>query len=224
MASRTFIPVPALIAALSLFALVTSVYPPAAMAQSEAQSEAKQDEKQPVKKLTGYKDLQWGDSMDVVKQKMASMKGFTHDTKRTTPDSLTYEGGEISGYTVDFVILLFSKSGFCKAVFVLSGVSESRITSEYKNLKELLTGKYGKPKDDYKLFRSPYKEGDGYETQAIRLGKATFAAFWTFPGKKEEDYISLRISERLDLVLGYENGDLMTEFQEAAKRKKSEDL
>ena len=58
--------------------------------------------------------------------------------------------------------------------------SWSSLKSEYKSFKESYIQKYGVP-ESYEFFSNPYEEGDGYELQALRLGKCTYFSFYKTP-------------------------------------------
>ena len=78
-------------------------------------------------------------------------------------------------------------------------VSWSSLKSEYKSFKELYTKKYGNPKS-YEFFSDPYYEGDGYELQALRLEKCTYASFF----KTDIGGIILEIGNK-NIIVHYED-------------------
>lgn len=74
-------------------------------------------------------------------------------------------------------------------------------------MKEILIKKYGELTKDYAFFQSPYREGDGYEEQAIRVGKGHFAAFWSSQG------LGVMISDRLTVRVLYESASWDAELE-----------
>ena len=57
---------------------------------------------------------------------------------------------------------------------------------DYNNFKDKLIKKYGKPKDCYEYFTTPYEEGDGYEITALANEHATYlSVFETENGEIE---------------------------------------
>lgn len=65
---------------------------------------------------------------------------------------------------------------------------------------------------------------DGYTETAISLGKAEFSSFWKFSNSnKIDDFLSVRINERLDIVVTYEHGDLTQKFVDRIKEDQSLD-
>jgi hypothetical protein len=176
----------------------------------------------PEKVLAGFQGIAWGDSL----AKARSILGdrFKLDTKLSNDADLVYSDGQIGGRTVNLLLLIFGSEGFTKAGLFFKS-SESRVISDYNDLKTTISAKYGKPTNDYRFFRAPYEEGDGYEIQAIRLGKGKFIAFWTFPvAGKKDNTLSLRITESLDVELTYENGSMMEAYVKSRKEKNAQEF
>jgi hypothetical protein len=76
-------------------------------------------------------------------------------------------------------------------------------------MKAVLVKKYGEPTQDFAFFQRPYFEGDGYEEQAIRLGKGHFSCYWTPPkdSKVRGDTLALNLTERLTVKITYESSN-----------------
>mgnify|MGYP003654111450 CR=1 FL=1 len=72
------------------------------------------------------------------------------------------------------------------------------IKNEFNDYRKTLIAKYGEPSKDYNFFSSPYKEGDGYEMNALVLGKCTYFSFWN-------DNMVLSISKFKQISISYEN-------------------
>jgi hypothetical protein len=58
------------------------------------------------------------------------------------------------------------------------------------------------PTSNYDNFLSPYKDGDGYEMQAVEKDKTNIAAFWL--GLSGANY-SIEISKYKQVKIAYEN-------------------
>ena len=78
--------------------------------------------------------------------------------------------------------------------------SWSSLKSEYKSFKESYSQKYGTPKS-YEFFSKPYYDGDGYELQALRVEKCTFASFFETPSGN----IMLEINKNKCVRVTYED-------------------
>jgi hypothetical protein len=91
---------------------------------------------------------------------------------------------------------------------------DNKAIETYRSMKDVLSKKYGTPDDEYEFFKSPYYDGDGYETQAIRKGKATFLCFWG-------GALSLEIHETLTVQLNYESNAWADESRKRKARATS---
>jgi hypothetical protein len=174
------------------------------------------------KTLSGFQGVAWGDT--VVKARSVLDKKFTYDARHSDPKTLVYSGGQMGGRDISMLLLLFGKGGFTKAA-VYFDAKESRVIDDYNEFKSMLSAKYGEPSNDFKFFESPYEEGDGYETQAIRLRKATFASYWRFPVPgKEDNILGLKITDDLQISVVYENSSRMDEVVNSTKVKNAKDF
>lgn len=103
---------------------------------------------------------------------------------------------------------------------------ENRFFQKYKIIKEALTEKYGEPYKDNKSFDAPYKEGDDNETQAIRLGKATFnPEWWTryMPnsdgsGKSAQPLLTMLVKDKLLIYITYSSKNWNAEYARRYKK------
>ncbi len=89
------------------------------------------------------------------------------------------------------------------------------LKSRYNDFKNSLTQKYGDPENDYHFFSSPYYEGDGFEFQALRKDKCSYAAFFD----TQTGYISIEIESK-----EYDSGRVSIAYEDKANTKlKKED-
>lgn len=65
----------------------------------------------------------------------------------------------------------------------------------------MLSTKYGKTEKSVELFEEPYYEGDGYELQALRLGKLLYTSM--FDAKNGDITLQLIYVDGAHLVLVY---------------------
>ena len=75
---------------------------------------------------------------------------------------------------------------------------------------------------DVRRFDSPCYEGDGYEEQALRLGKGHFFATWSWPTQPENRAAGLMLSveKNLTVMLTYEP----PEWEKEAERRQSKSV
>jgi hypothetical protein len=147
-----------------------------------------------------FAGLQWGSTRESVKQALAPL-GYTF-IKLDEDGDLDYKG-ELLGYPAT-MYFFFTPSGALTKVEMTIITPKTKNRETYNEMKEMLIQKYGQPMEDFHFFSSPYYEGDGYEDQAFRLGKATFSTYWKHPGKTGNEMASLEITPGLNIRVGYE--------------------
>lgn len=121
-----------------------------------------------------FADIQWGASKDDVRKQL-TVKGFSPGALDKDGD-FTFEGSLV-GYKAQG-LALFADNRIAK-IIVRIITPDNKTIDTYRSMKDVLLKKYGAPTNDFEFFNKPYYDGDGYETQAIRVGKATFACFWS---------------------------------------------
>lgn len=81
--------------------------------------------------------------------------------------------------------VIFASSDKTKTVFRVAVITENEVSwrslkNTYNTVKETYNNKYGEGRS-YEFFEDPYYEGDGFEFQALRRDKCTYATFYTTP-------------------------------------------
>lgn len=155
-----------------------------------------------------FADIPWGASVNEAKGALTAA-GFS--SSQDKDGDLKFQGTLIGFPTSGFV--LFGAGKAVKSIVVLATPSRQAV-DVYRDLRGTLTGKYGQPSNTYEFYSKPYYEGDGYQEQAIRLGKATFATFWG-------STLSLEVTDRLAVQVTYEGPGWSTEGErrKASSRK-----
>lgn len=129
-----------------------------------------------------------------------SKKGFTQ--VKGLDDDIFMEG-KFADF--DAVVGLFGtpKSKIIWQVVVITKkyTSWQAMKADFKKYKEIYTKKYGKPANDYHFFSRPYYEGDGYEMQALKLEKCTYATVFKIP----EGTIMIKMTKWGDISFSYED-------------------
>jgi hypothetical protein len=147
--------------------------------------------------------------VNVAKQKFID-KGFKDGE---SVDGGIHLSGRLMNRDVNLYLITTPKTKqFCKAaIFFDEHTSWSSLKSEFKEFEEILTKKYGKPYDTFKFFDSPYKEYDGYETTAVRIGKCNYFTFWKeAKSLNSSGYtIAVQINKGMTVAIQYENKELM---------------
>ncbi|RHJ67655.1 hypothetical protein DW110_03190 [Phocaeicola plebeius] len=110
-----------------------------------------------------------------------SKEGFTF--KEYARDYVAVLEGNFAGNYATIYILATPKSKTVWKATVNYNEKESwsSLKSDYSDMKELFTKKYGEPEKHYEFFSKPYYEGDGYELQALRKEKCHYISFYKLP-------------------------------------------
>lgn len=94
-----------------------------------------------------------------------------------------------------------------------------RLKDEFQERCKNLTAKYGQPHDTYEFFSDPYKEGDGYEMQALENEKCVFAYAWNLSNGS----ITCEMAKGGYIRIAYENtANSALDDQEKAKTAESQ--
>lgn len=139
-----------------------------------------------------FADMKWGTPSTEVRQALTT-KGFKVTV--AGEGDLKFEGRILN---IDAIGMALMAEGKLSKVTVFLVTSDRQARRTYDDMKEVLMKKYGEPSKCYEFFSSPYREGDGYEEQAIRVGKGTFACFW-------QSKLSVEITDRLTVRIAYES-------------------
>lgn len=113
-------------------------------------------------------------------------KGFTlvYTSADKSGAALT---GKFIGKDVTLIVVTSAKTNtvWKVAVDFEDQMSWYSLRSDYRDLKNSLTVKYGSP-TSFEYFRSPYEEGDGYEMTAIYAEKCVYVSYFDV---KENDKV-----------------------------------
>lgn len=81
---------------------------------------------------------------------------------------------EVGGDT--WQVMILEEEGM--VIRIVISKPAKNIYSDYISVKNILSEKYGKPKNDIAQFSYPYEAGDGFTDTAIEVGKARIVATW----------------------------------------------
>ena len=145
-------------------------------------------------------------------------KGFVHDY--TGKDGMIMSG-VFAGKDCDIVIVCtpITKTVWKVAVNLKREyTSWSSLKIDYWEMVNSYISKYGNPTGSFDFFGNPYEEGDGYEMQAVRMGKCYYRTFWTL----ERGTIAILIDESAKISIWYED-KLNTEKLEKERKLQIDD-
>ena len=144
--------------------------------------------------------------------------GLTINQK--TDEVIEFKGN--FGGTDDCKVIAFStpKTGQVYSLMVIFPEVDTwySLKADYKEYKTMLTSKYGKAQTTVERFSDPYYEGDGYEMQALRLNKVSYASF--FHTDNGEVTVALSYMNGAHLVLVYtdKHNDALNESETNAMK------
>ena len=150
----------------------------------------------------GYRfaEIPWGSNGETLKKMMAVQSLML--VKVDSDGDYEFKG-TLAQYLA--VVWGFMAGGKLVKVAVYLITPDNKAREEYRKMKDVLITKYGPPTSRYDYFQGPYEEGDGYEDQAIRLGKGHFFTVWTTVTESDTSNLGLQISERLAVIISYES-------------------
>jgi hypothetical protein len=175
--------------------------------------------------LTGFLGIEFGASTEVAMERMLNRKDCIYNSELSSDSTLVFERVTFAGRQASMLVLLFSEQGFLQSKVYFSDIKEPKLIQTYQDIKSELSAKYFEPQNDYEIYRDPYEKGDGSTEIAIYGGYVTFSSFWDFPNPqgKEENGISLEITDKMEIKLLYEHGDLMAQRSEIDEAQNNSD-
>ncbi|HEY3371693.1 MAG TPA: hypothetical protein VGK10_12630 [Prolixibacteraceae bacterium] len=175
-------------------------------------------------RLDGFLGIEFGSSLENVKEKFVTKTGIILESIDDENDALFCNGAKFAGRETEMLLFLFFDNKFCKGVVYIKPNLASKVVDIYSQIRNEINQKYFITELYYETYLNPYEKDDGYTESAISLGKADFSCFWNFMNVGTlENTISLIISEKLEIVITYENGNLMKLLVESNELKNSID-
>ena len=174
--------------------------------------------------LDNFWGIKFGSSVAETRKALLAKKTGTIDEKNSSETKIILDKPEFAGKIPLFVLFQFVDDKFHTAKVIFKPTLDARVFELYDSVKKDINDKYYKTEKDYKFFKSPYEDGDGYETTALKVGKATIAALWTFKQADGfENSVSLEIDENLLVTLSYQDEKLIKQAIEKQKNKNAKD-
>ena len=174
------------------------------------------------KRIEGFYGIKFGSTKA---QSMETMKakGAVQDVPLTTENRVVYKSLTFAGRKSNLAAIYFVDDKLYQGtVFFIANNDNEALKLFDEVVNEI--GELYPSQDVFKSFKSPYEEGDGHEVTAIKLGYATYTAFWNTPGSGEsENFVSLEVTTEMNLKLTYQDGNLIKIVGERSKAKKAKD-
>ncbi|MEO6521361.1 MAG: hypothetical protein ABIN91_06785 [Mucilaginibacter sp.] len=128
------------------------------------------------KSIDGFWGIKFGASVDEVKTAIAA-KGGTYSTGSSKPDNLMFSGASFTGRNTEYINVRTVNDKFYEASVGFPELTDVQLIPTFNTIVSELSAVYGDAKIE-KTFKEPYKEGDGLEAGAIRIGMASYVARW----------------------------------------------
>ena len=145
-----------------------------------------------------FAGLAWGAHANTVRT-MLEGRGYTYERTDGEGD-LVFRGTSVGYPTI--VYAMMADGQLVKTDVILLPPS-TRVRAVYGAMKETLVAKYGAG-ESIEFFRSPYRDGDGDEDQALRLEKAQMLTHWS-RGSDELLMHIASVSDSLVVSIAYES-------------------
>lgn len=166
------------------------------------------------KSIEGFWGIIFGASPAEVKTSVAAKGGkFSADDSKS--DEFVFTDALFTQRTTTFIETRFINDKFYQAIVAFPETTDTQLIPSFNTIITELENVYG-PATITKDFEQPYHDGDGYEVQAIKLGKATYIAKWK---TNNGNTISIQINKAGNISLFYTD----TTLQKAKDAKKSAD-
>lgn len=145
-------------------------------------------------------------------------KGFVRKTRIS--ENVIEMTGKFAGSNVEIYIVSANNLVWKVLVDYPEQYSFSSLTSAYDDMVEQFKIKYGTPSDHFEFFSKPYYNGDGYELQALKLEKCTYATYWN----TEFGIISVSLTKFANLRIIYEDAKGVEKKNENKEKQIQNDI
>jgi len=176
-------------------------------------------------RLNSFLGIDFGSSQEIAKEILITRKGASLDEENSSDTALLFEDIKFAGRDAISVILLFVDDKFAKSAVYIEPKLDAYILNMYLEIKNELNSKYFVTQDDFENYEEPYEKDDGHTETGISIGKISISSFWSFPDSNGglDDFIALSISDELEIVINYEDGDLADEMSNKINEENSLD-
>jgi len=173
---------------------------------------------QTTKPIDGFLGIKFGTSRADVIIAIKAKGGVLLD--QSTQDRLIFTGISLGSRSTYYFEADMVNDKAYQGTFVFKPENDPAALTDFSSLSADISEIYGKGKA-YRIFKSPYKDGDDDEISAIRGGYATINTSW---GKDKDNSISLYITNKLTIMLSYQDAALSAEATAKQKTNAKSDL
>jgi hypothetical protein len=130
---------------------------------------------QTAKPVEGFLGIKFGASKADVVAAMKAKGGVL--SPASTDSQLLFTNVKLGQRMSEWLTVLLYNDKLYKGIFYFKPEHDSQAIDYYNSLVSDISGVYGTG-SPYKSFKSPYKDGDGYEVTALSSGNATIFTNW----------------------------------------------
>jgi len=171
---------------------------------------------QTTKPIDGFLGIKFGTSKADVIAAVNAKGGKSIGEKN---DILFFTGLSLGHRPIEsFQVGFFNNQAYVGAL-VFKPENDPATFNFYNSLLQDITDIYGKGKS-VRLFKSPYVDGDGYETTAVSSGNANILTDW----KSDTNSMQLHIDNELNVVLIYTDTKVAAQAKVKQKEKEKSDF
>ncbi len=109
------------------------------------------------KPLDGFWGIKFGSTMAECKKIILAKEGATLDSKNSNETKLIVDGAVFGGRKTSFIALAFTNDKFHTARVYYPKTLAAKVEDFYSEIKSEINDKYYTTKDDFRLFKSPYR-------------------------------------------------------------------
>jgi hypothetical protein len=173
---------------------------------------------QTTKPIEGFLGIKFGSTKAAV---MAAMKakGASLDKKNSDADDLYFEHASLGHRPIEFIEVRFVNDKVFEADLFFKPEDNNHALEYYNSLVDNINEIYGKG-DPTRNYTAPYKDGDGYEKDALLFGAADYFTFWKASNENNIMAKIKKIDTDLMVALIYQDDQLTNQ---AIAKQKSQD-
>lgn len=174
--------------------------------------------------INGFLGLDFGASKKAAVN-LLTEKGGNYDHENSTESAIIFDGIIFAGRPTAFIILRFFNDAFFQGSVYFTVSPEVHTYQFYEQVKSEINAKYFVTTLDYVTFLNPVYKDTALFNLGIQTGSTEISCFWKFPVSDAIDnYISMKISVDLNIILSYEDGAIAEENDKHRLKANSQDF
>ena len=166
--------------------------------------------------IDGYQQLKWGAPENAVRAFAAASGWIADSVEESHGTRLLFYEGTYEGHRSIIACKLYNGK-FYELGVVYAGQQRSGL-ADWQAMTAQLTQRYGPPHRRFYTFDPPYRDGDGYEDEAVRLGKGRVMAVWM---DADKNTVLCELTPALLIKVVYQDEIVSGIVDEAAEKRQT---